>query len=117
MLPTLGIVSAVIALLCLWAAVWAVRDRAVILKQLIGAGVVEVGLLAQLVVAGVGQARGHHVAEPVTLWGYLITALLLLPFAGAWALVERTRWSSVVLVVACLALLVVQLRIGQVWQA
>ena len=31
------------------------------------------------------------------LWGYVLTQLLILPIAAAWAFAERTRWSSVVL--------------------
>ena len=36
------------------------------------------------------------------LWGYVLTQLFILPIAAAWAFAERTRWSSVVLVVAAL---------------
>lgn len=43
------------------------------------------------------------------------TALLLLPAAGWWALLDRSRWSSVVLVVAAFAIAAMQLRIWQLW--
>lgn len=103
--------------LVLWAAVFAARSRAVILKQLIAAGVVEVAIVVQMVVAGVLVAGGQTPADPVTFWGYLITALLLLPLAGVWAFADRTRWSSVVLVVAAAALAVMQVRVMQLWTA
>lgn len=105
------------SLLTLWALVFVIVDRAVILRQLIGAGLVEAALLVQLLVAGAGQLGGHEVSDPVTLWGYLIVALLLLPVATAWALAERTRWSSVVLAVAAFAIVVMEGRIWQVWGA
>lgn len=103
------------AVLAVWAGVRALRDRPVILRQLIAAGVVEVLILSQGVVAAVGLAQGHELAEPVTFWGYVVVALLLLPGAAVWALAERTRWSSVVLVVAALALVAMSLRVQQLW--
>ena len=51
----------------------------------------------------------------MTFWGYLVTALLLLPVAAAWAFAERTRWSSVVLLVAALTVAVMEWRLVQVW--
>lgn len=98
-----------------WALWRTVRDQPVIFKQLIAAGGVLVGLLATMVVAGVQVARGHSVAEPVTFWGYFIAGALLFPLAGAWAIAERTRWSSVVLALAGFAFAVVQLRLGHLW--
>ena len=117
MLPTVIIASVLAGLLALWALWFTIADRAVILKQLIGGGVVELALVAQIVVAIVGLAGGHRVADPWTLWGYLIVAAVLLPVAGAWAFADRTRWSSVVLLVACVALLAMQARVWQVWTA
>lgn len=117
MVPVVAIVAALAVAVGVWAAVFAVRDRPVVLRQLIGAGVVEVGMAVQIVVALVAIAGGHEVADPVTFWGYLITVLLMFPLAGAWALAERTRWSSVVLVVAALSVIVMQLRVVELWLA
>ncbi len=117
MLLTVSLAAAVVAALGLWALWFTLRDRAVILKQLIMGGVVELALAAQIVVGLVGLARGHDLAEPWTFWGYVITALFLLPVAGAWAFADRTRWSSVVLLVACVAILAMQARVWQVWTA
>ena len=47
--------------------------------------------------------------------GYLLGALLFLPLATLWALGERTRGGTAVLVVAGLVLPVLVLRIQQVW--
>ena len=101
--------------LVVWAGLFAARDRPVILKQLIAGGAIESGIVVQMVLAGILLAGGHPVTELVTFWAYLITALFLLPVAAVWAMAERTRWSSVVLVVAALALAVMQVRMMQLW--
>jgi hypothetical protein len=103
--------------LIVWAAVFAVRSRAVILRQLVAAGVVELAIVVQMVVAGVLIAGGHAPADPFTFWGYLVTALFMLPLAGFWAFADRTRWSSVVLIVAAFTLAVMQVRVMQLWSA
>ncbi|WP_159620739.1 hypothetical protein [Ruania rhizosphaerae] len=101
-------------LLGLWAAVRTVRDEAVILRQLlVGAGI-EFAIVVQMVIAAVLIARGHTV-DGVLLWGYLITTALLLPAAAVVAVAERSRWSSVVLIAACLTLIALQLRVNQIW--
>ena len=109
------VVSVLAAAVALWAAVFAVRDRAVVLRQLWGGAVVEGALLLQVVVTLVQTARGDGPADALTYWGYLVTALLLLPSAAAWAFAERTRWSSVVLLVAAVTILVMEWRLVQVW--
>lgn len=105
---TAGLVAA-------WAAWHAVRDRPVILRQLWASAVVEALLLLQLVVAGVFAARGESAGDAPTFWGYLITALFVLPVAAAWAFAERSRWSSVVLLVAALTVMFLQYRLWQLW--
>ena len=115
MLPPLAVLVVVLSLaLAGWAAAFALRDRAVILRQLKGAAVVEAVLVVQVLVALVVTVRGGAPDEAVTFWGYLLTALLLLPIAAAWAFAERTRWSSVVLLVAALTIVVMQWRLVQI---
>ncbi len=114
---TVILTAVLVGLLGLWALWFTIVDRAVILRQLIAGGVVEVALLAQVVVGLVSRVGGHQPADPWTFWGYLVTALFLLPVAAAWAFADRTRWSSVVLLVACVALLAMQARVWQVWTA
>ncbi len=101
--------------LAAWAAVFAIRDRAVVLRQLWGAAVVEGALVLQVVAALLLTIRGTGPSDAATFWGYVITALLLLPIAAAWAFAERTRWSSVVLLVAAVTIAVMQWRVVQVW--
>lgn len=110
------VVLALCAILGAWAAWFIIRDRAVVLKQLWGAAVVEGVLVIQVVVAIVLLLQGWN-GDPVMIWGYLIVALLVLPFAALVAFAERTRWSSVLLLVATLTVVVLELRLWQIWQA
>ncbi|HQY34266.1 hypothetical protein [Actinotalea sp.] len=103
------------AVVAVWATVRAARDRPVVLRQLLAAGVVEGLLLVQVVEAAARSLRGSGPADPATFWGYLMTALLVLPGAAAWAFAERTRWSSVVLAVAALTVAFLEYRMLVVW--
>jgi hypothetical protein len=111
--------AVVVAVLCLalagWATWFVVADRAVVLRQLWGAAVVEGVLVLQAVVLGVVQATGSQDVDGVLLWGYVVTQLVILPVAAAWAFAERTRWSSVVLLVAALTVAFLELRLLQIW--
>ncbi|WP_152190436.1 hypothetical protein [Georgenia satyanarayanai] len=117
MLPVVLVVSALAAALGVWALVFAVQNRAVVLRQLIAGGVVEGALVVQGLVIAVEQVGGSLGSDPVLLWGYLLVAMMLLPGAALAAFVERTRWSSVVLVVAAFTIIVMELRMWQLWQA
>ncbi len=118
MLPPLAVLVVLLALgLAAWAGVFAAADRAVVLRQLKGAAVVEAVLVLQVLVAVVESVRGRAPDDAVTFWGYLLTALVVLPVAAAWAFAERTRWSSVVLLVAALTIVVMQWRLLQIWAA
>ncbi len=79
-------------------------------------GLVEFLLGLQLVVSLTLVILGLR-AETSTLefFGYLIVALLVPPAAAAWALVERTRWSTVVLGAASLTVAVMLVRMQQLW--
>ncbi|GAB3385897.1 hypothetical protein GCM10027568_03550 [Humibacter soli] len=77
---------------------------------------VELLLVIQLVITIVAPLVGN---DPTGSLGefyiYLISALIL-PVAGAfWSLIERTRWSTVVLGVVGLAIAVMVYRMGQIW--
>ena len=77
---------------------------------------VEVLLLAQLVVALISPALGNDPTGSVPLfYVYLISAVLIPPLAVFWALIERTRWSTVVLGVAAFAIAVMVVRMQQIW--
>ncbi|ROS73037.1 hypothetical protein [Cellulomonas sp. PhB143] len=102
--------------LAAWAGWFVARDRAVVLRQLWGAAVVEAVLLVQVVWAVVLVATQDHAYDPALFWGYFLTALVLLPVAAVWAFAERTRWSSVVLLVAAVTVAFLEYRLWQIWE-
>lgn len=78
--------------------------------------VVEVALLAQLVVAIAAPAFGNSPSgSPLEFYTYLVSAIILVPLAGFWALIERTRWSTLVLGVAGLAVAIMLYRMWYIW--
>ena len=77
---------------------------------------VELLLLAQLVVAIVALAVGNQPSGSLAeFYIYLISAIILPLAGGFWALVERNRWSTVILGSVCLAIAVMVYRMGQIW--
>ena len=77
---------------------------------------VELLLVGQVLIAIVAPFLGNGpTGSGVEFWVYLITAVLIPPLAVVWALVDRTRWSTVVLGVACLAIAVMSYRMFQIW--
>lgn len=80
------------------------------------AALVELLLLVQLVLAIVAPLAGNPPTGSLPeFYIYLISALLLAPLAGFWALVDRTRFSTVILGVMCLAAAIMVYRMGQIW--
>jgi hypothetical protein len=100
-----------------FAIVLAARDKRINWTLLGLLGVVEVGLLAQLVI-GIVQLTGtsRDVSGPFFI-GYLIGSLLILPVGALWALAESSRWGAGALAVACLVIPVVELRLHEIWTA
>ena len=102
-------------LLATWAGVLAALDR------LPGRGMLRGLLLLQLLVlvqAGIAVAKmvgGETPASVGALVGYLVVAVLVVPFGTYWSLEERTRYSTLVLVVACLVVAVLMSRLLTLW--
>lgn len=113
--PLALLVGALCLALGAWAAWFVVRDRAVVLRQLWGAAVIEGALVLQAAIAGILAATGSPDVDGVLLWGYVLTQALVLPIAAAWAFAERTRWSSVVLLVAAVTVAFLEFRLLQIW--
>jgi hypothetical protein len=77
---------------------------------------VEVLLVTQLVLAIIAPAVGNRpTGSLLEFYVYLVSAILIAPLAVVWALVERTRWSTVVVGVACLAIAVMVYRMDIIW--
>jgi hypothetical protein len=83
---------------------------------IVGTVLVELLVIAQVVIAIVAPAVGNQPSgNPIEFWVYLATAAIIPPLALLWALIERTRWSTVVLGVAALAIAVMTYRMYQIW--
>ncbi|MET0854455.1 MAG: hypothetical protein ABWX62_10720 [Microterricola sp.] len=79
-------------------------------------GVVELLLIVQLVISIVAPLTGNEASGSVLeFYVYLISAMLLPIAAGFWALIERSRWSTVILGVAALSVAVMLYRMLQIW--
>jgi heme A synthase len=102
-------------LVAVWSFVQAGRNRSPERSLLAGLAVIELLLVAQLVVGIVLLTRGGHHGNLATYLAYLIGCLLVLPVGALWALAERSRSSTVVLGITCLAIPVMVLRLNEVW--
>jgi hypothetical protein len=80
------------------------------------AALVELFLVAQLIIAIVSPLAGNSpTGSLLEFYLYLVAALIIPLLAGFWALVERDRWSTVVLGIACLAIAVMVVRMNIIW--
>lgn len=81
-----------------------------------GIALVELGLFVQLVYSIVAVSGGERATvDTVEFFAYLIVAIMVPIGAGFWALVERNRWSTVILGVAGLTVAVMLVRMAQIW--
>lgn len=95
---------------------------AAIIKQppndvtILAVAAVELFLLVYLVAAVFRQLGGEPVmGESWEFWGYLVTALLLPVGAFWWAVLERSRWSNLVLGAVGVTIFVMLVRMEQIW--
>ena len=77
---------------------------------------VELLLIVQIVVAIVAPLVGNApTGSLLEFWVYLVSAALL-PIAGVgWALLERSRWSTVIMGIAALAVAIMVWRMHAIW--
>jgi len=76
----------------------------------------ELLLIAQVVVAIVAPFVGNPpTGSLLEFWVYLVSAVILPPAAVAWALVERSRWSTVIMGITALAVAVMVWRMHVIW--
>lgn len=77
---------------------------------------VEALLVAQVVVAIIAPLAGNPpTGDLLEYWVYLVSALLLPIGAVLWALMERSRWSTVILGVAAVAIAIMLWRMQVIW--
>ncbi|WP_341975142.1 hypothetical protein LTA6_003500 [Microbacterium sp. LTA6] len=77
---------------------------------------VEILLVAQVVIAIVAPLAGNPpTGDLLEYWVYLVSAVLLPIGAVLWALMERSRWSTVILGVAGLAIAIMLWRMQVIW--
>ncbi len=77
---------------------------------------VELLLLAQIVVAIIAPLVGNPpTGSMLEYWVYLVSAALLPPAAVLWALLERSRWSTVIMGIAALSVAVMVWRMHVIW--
>ena len=103
------------ALLAIWALWFVIANRAVILKQLLFGAAVELLLVGQSIYFAVVLLSTERTLIFWEFWGYVVTMLIILPLAALWAFAERTRWSSVVLLVAAITVAFLQYRVIVLW--
>lgn len=77
---------------------------------------VEALLVVQIVAAIIAPLAGNPpTGDLLEFWVYLVSAALLPIGAVLWALMERSRWSTVILGVAALAIAVMLWRMQVIW--
>jgi hypothetical protein len=76
----------------------------------------EFGLLMQLIASIILVISGERAKlDTWEFFGYLIVALLVPVAAAIWALVDRNRWSTVVMGAGILTVTVMLVRMQQIW--
>lgn len=101
--------------LAVWCAVLAARNREPGTLVLVALAVLESLLLVQVIISVALMIGGDSPASLATFLAYLIGSLFVLPIGTVWALAERSRASTMVLVIACVAIPVLVLRMQEVW--
>ena len=77
---------------------------------------IEVLLIAQVVIAIVAPLAGNPPSGSLLeYWVYLVSAVLLVFGGAAWALLERSRWSTVIMGVVALSIAVMVWRMHIIW--
>lgn len=82
----------------------------------LGLVLVEILLIVQVVLAIVTPLNGNAIlGNGLEFWMYLVTAVIIPPAAIVWALIEKTRWSNLIIAVAALGIAVMTFRMHTIW--
>lgn len=110
-----GVILAISGAVAVLLVVDLVRDRAAQDSHYIGLGVLQVGVLAQLVGGCVALARTDRELEGAVFVSYLVTVALL-PVVGAFfSLTERSRVGTTILLLAVATVAALELRLWDIW--
>ncbi|WP_408899558.1 hypothetical protein ACJ5H2_10775 [Nocardioides sp. R1-1] len=94
-----------------------VRDRAAQDPHFVGLGVLEALMLVQLVVGAVALARTDREVEGAVFVSYLVTNLLVPVVAAFFALAERSRVGTTILLLGVATVAGLEIRLWDVWGA
>lgn len=92
-----------------------VRDRAAQDSHLIGLAILEVAMLVQLVAGLVALARTEREIEGAVFVSYLVTNLLVPVVAAFFALAERSRVGTTILLLGVATVAGLEVRLWDVW--
>lgn len=91
------------------------RDLAADLVLLGACALVLLVWVVQGAALGLQDLGSADVPDPITLYGYLLSGLVL-PVGGLWlGIWERSRWGSLAIAVVAVTLVVLQMRLEQIW--
>ncbi|AXK45161.1 hypothetical protein [Brachybacterium saurashtrense] len=115
-MTALSIVVAVLAgLTAALGGYYALRELNADLVLLGGAALLALSWVVLGVALGLRDLAGATPPDRITLYGYLLTALML-AVGGGWAgLFERSRWGSLVVGLTALVTIVLLMRLHQIW--
>ena len=81
-----------------------------------GLALVELLLVVQIVIAIIAPFAGNPpTGSLLEFWVYLVSAALIPPAAVAWALLERSRWSTVIMGIGALSVAVMVWQMQVIW--
>lgn len=111
--------SIVVAVLCgltaLLGLYYALRELNADLILLGACALLTVAWVVLGIALGLRDLGGESPQDPITLYGYLITAVVLVVGGGWMGLFERSRWGSLVAGLGALVSAVLLMRLHQIW--
>lgn len=111
--------SILVTIVCLLTALlgiyYAARDLSADLVLLGACAVAALMWVVLGIALGARDLGGGQPDDPITLYGYLLTGILMTVGGGWVGLWERSRFGSLVIAVVALVSLVLLLRLAQIW--
>jgi hypothetical protein len=110
-------VAALTAALLVWSLVLLAIDRPLNDALFWGLAVAEAALVIQSIAGFVALGLRSRPIDGVTFGAYLVTIALTLPVAVLWGVSDKTRWGMGVVSVGCVTVIVLLVRLLQIWGA